>query len=91
MQVRRLAAPLIPRNPQPDPAQVADALGRYRAHQGRREFRGPAVRLPGHPAGALFELCDAIFCADHAVTSLMQMSLVPESRPGARQSREVSL
>jgi hypothetical protein len=25
------------------------------------------------------------------VTSLMQMSLVPESRPGARQSREVSL
>ena len=31
---------------------------------------------------ALFELCDAILCADHAVTSLVQLSLAPEFRRG---------
>jgi hypothetical protein len=30
----------------------------------------------------VFELCDAILCADHAVTSLVQLSLVPEFRRG---------
>src|SRR5260370_32363691 len=66
----------------PDPAQVADAVARYQACQALREFR---VRLYGcltARADACFELCDAILCADHAVTSLVQLSLVPEFRRG---------
>jgi hypothetical protein len=33
-------------------------------------------------AGALFELADAVLCADHAVTSLVQPSLEPEFTRG---------
>jgi hypothetical protein len=33
-------------------------------------------------ADALFELVDAILCADHAVTSLVELSLEPEFRRG---------
>ncbi|HEX6521196.1 MAG TPA: transposase [Streptosporangiaceae bacterium] len=33
-------------------------------------------------ADALFELIDAIVCADHAVTSLVELSLEPEFRRG---------
>jgi hypothetical protein len=66
----------------PDPAQVADAIARYRAYQGLREFRaGLYACLTARP-DALFELTDAILCADHAVTSLVQLSLVPEFRRG---------
>jgi hypothetical protein len=63
----------------PDPGQVAGAVARYLA---LREFRARLYRcLPGR-ADALFELCDAILCADHAVTSMVQLSLVPEFRRG---------
>src|SRR6266571_4302361 len=66
----------------PDAAQVAAAIGRYRACQVLREFRtGLYACLAARP-DALFELCDAILCADHAVTSLVQLSLVPEFRRG---------
>src|SRR6266567_4268416 len=62
-----------------DPAQVAGAVDRYLA---LREFRARLYRCLTARADALFELCDAILCADHAVTSLVQLSLVPEFRRG---------
>jgi DDE superfamily endonuclease len=63
----------------PDPAQVAGAVARYLA---LREFRARLYRCLTARADALFELCDAILCADHAVTSLVQLSLVPAFRRG---------
>src|SRR5882757_1138187 len=63
----------------PDPAQVTGAVDRYMA---LREFRARLYRCLTSRADALFELCDAILCADHAVTSLVQLSLVPEFRRG---------
>jgi hypothetical protein len=66
----------------PDAAQVAGAIGRYRAYRALREFRARLHEcLTGRP-DASFELVDAILCADHAVTSLVQLSLVPEFRRG---------
>jgi len=62
-----------------DPAQVAGAVDRYMA---LREFRARLYGCLTARADALFELCDAILCADHAVTSLVQLSLVPEFRRG---------
>src|SRR6266487_2281923 len=55
-----------------DPAQVAGAVDRYLA---LREFRARLYGCLTARADALFELCDAILCADHAVTSLVQLSL----------------
>jgi DDE superfamily endonuclease len=66
----------------PDPAQVADAIARYRAYQGLREFRARLYECLTARPDACFELCDAILCADHAVTSLVQLSLVPQFRRG---------
>ena len=63
----------------PEPAQVAGAVAQYMA---LREFRARLYRCLTARADALFELCDAILCADHAVTSLVQLSLVPEFRRG---------
>jgi DDE superfamily endonuclease len=63
----------------PEPAQVAGAVARYLA---LREFRSRLYRCLTARADALFELCDAILCADHAVTSLVQLSLVPQFRRG---------
>src|SRR6266566_2894404 len=56
----------------PDAAQVADAVARFLA---LREFRARLYRCLTARPDALFELCDAILCADHAVTSLVQLSL----------------
>ena len=47
-----------------------------------REFRARLYGCLTARADALFDLCDAISCADHAVTSLVQLSLVPEFRRG---------
>jgi hypothetical protein len=69
-----LMAPAVP-----EPAQVAGAVARCLA---LREFRARLYRCLTARADALFELCDAILCADHAVTSLVQLSLVPEFRRG---------
>src|SRR5260370_17573906 len=66
----------------PDAAQVADAIARYQAYQALREFRArPYGCLAARP-DALFELADAILCADHAVTSLVQLSLAAEFTRG---------
>jgi hypothetical protein len=65
-----------------DPAQVAEAIVRYQACRGLREFRARLYECLTARADALFELTDAILCADHAVTSLVQLSLVPEFRRG---------
>jgi DDE superfamily endonuclease len=63
----------------PDPGQVAGAVAGYLA---LREFRDGLYRCLTARPDALFELTDAILCADHAVTSLVQLSLVPEFRRG---------
>src|SRR5260370_32387928 len=62
-----------------DPAQVTGAVDRYLA---LREFRARLYRCLTARADALFDLCDAILCADHAVTSLAELSLVPAFRRG---------
>ena len=66
----------------PDAARVAGAIARYRACQALREFRTRLYECLTARPDALFELADAILCADHAVTSLVQLSLVPEFRRG---------
>jgi hypothetical protein len=71
------AVSLVPQPP--DPARAADAVARFQA---LREFRAGLYRCLTSRADALFELCDAILCADHAVTSLVQLSLVPEFTRG---------
>ena len=63
----------------PDPARVAGSVARYMA---LREFRARLYGCLTARPDACFELCDAILCADHAVTSLVQLSLVPEFRRG---------
>ena len=63
----------------PDPVQVAGAVARYMA---LREFRARLYGCLTARPDALFELCDAVLCADHAVTSLVQLSLVPQFRRG---------
>jgi DDE superfamily endonuclease len=62
-----------------DPALVAAAIARYQA---LREFRARLYACLTARADACFELCDAILCADHAVTSLVQLSLAPAFRRG---------
>ena len=74
------AAGLAPQPP--DPAQVTAAMARYQAYQELREFRARLYGCLTARPDACFELCDAILCADHAVTSLVQLSLVPEFRRG---------
>jgi hypothetical protein len=66
----------------PDAAQVADAIARYRALEALREFRARLYGCLTARPDASFELTDAILCADHAVTSLVQLSLVPAFRRG---------
>jgi DDE superfamily endonuclease len=66
----------------PDPAVFADAVARYQALAALGRFRLRLYDCLTTRADALFELVDAILCADHAVTSLVQLSLVPEFRRG---------
>jgi hypothetical protein len=68
--------------PPPDAAQVASAVARYQAWRALREFRARLYGCLTARADASFELVDAILCADHAVTSLVQLSLVPQFRRG---------
>ncbi len=65
--------------PLPDGVQVAAAIARY---QGLREFRARLYGCLTARPDAAFELVDAILCADHAVTSLAELSLVPQFRRG---------
>ena len=63
----------------PDAAQVADAVARFLA---LREFRARLYACFTARADALFELTDAILCADHPVTSLVRLSLEAEFTRG---------
>jgi hypothetical protein len=61
---------------------VRGGVARWRALRALEEFR---LRLYGcltERADALFELADAVLCADHAVTSLVQLCLEPEFTRG---------
>ena len=63
----------------PDPAQLAGAVDRFLT---LREFRSKLYACLTSRADALFELADAVLCADHAVTSLVQLCLEPEFTRG---------
>ena len=66
----------------PDPGIFTAAVARYRALERLREFRSRLYDCLTRRADALFELADAVLCADHAVTSLVQLCLEPEFTRG---------
>jgi hypothetical protein len=66
----------------PDPGVFTSAVARYRALERLREFRQSLYECLDARADALFELADAVLCADHAVTSLVQLCLEPEFTRG---------
>jgi len=68
--------------PVPDPAIFASAVARFRALAGLRGFRQSLYECLKARADALFELADAVLCADHAVTSLVRLCLEPEFTRG---------
>jgi hypothetical protein len=70
--------PACPAGQAPDPGVFTAAVARWRAVERLREFRSRLYGCLARRADALFELADAVLCADHAVTSLVQMSLEPE-------------
>ncbi|MGH3184484.1 MAG: transposase, partial [Streptosporangiaceae bacterium] len=74
--------PARPVGPVPDPGVFADAVVRWRALERLREFRSGLYDCLTLRADALFELTDAILCADHAVTSLVRVCLEPEFTRG---------
>ena len=69
-------------DPVPDPAVFADAVARWRALERLQEFRSRLYGCLTLRADALFELADAVLCADHAVTSLVRLCLEPEFTRG---------
>ena len=77
------ALPLVPTGgARPDPAVFADAVARYRALERLRGFRQSLYECLDARADALFELANAVLCADHAVTSLVQLCQEPEFTRG---------
>jgi hypothetical protein len=66
----------------PDRSVFASAVARYRALERLRAFRESLYECLDARADALFELADAVLCADHAVTSLVQLCLEPEFTRG---------
>src|SRR5690242_6590486 len=78
--------PVLMAAPELDPAVFADAVARWRALERLREFRSRLYDCLARRANALFELTDAVLCADHAVTSLVQLCLEPEFTPGPRRA-----
>ena len=71
-----------PAGPAADPGVFAAAVARYQALAGLREFRSRLYECLAPRADALFELAGAVLCADHAVTSLVQLCLEPEFTRG---------
>jgi len=63
----------------PESAQLAAAVDRFLA---LRDFRSKLYAGLTSRADALFELADAVLCAGHAVTSLVQLCLEPEFTRG---------
>jgi len=77
------ALPGVPAgSPQPEPAVFADAVARWRVLGRLRGFRQSLYECLTARADALSELTDAVLCADHAVTSLVQLCLEPEFTGG---------
>ena len=77
------ALPCVPvGGPDPDPAVFAGAVTRYRVLERLRGFRQSLYECLDARADALFELADTVLCADHAVTSLVQLCLEPEFTRG---------
>jgi hypothetical protein len=72
--------PVLPAVPRPE--VFTGAVARYRALERLREFRQSLCECLDARADALFELADAVLCADHAVTSLVRLSLEPEFTRG---------
>jgi hypothetical protein len=66
----------------PGPGVFTSAVARYRVLERLREFRQSLYECLDARADALFELADAVLCADHAVTSLVQLCLEPEFTRG---------
>ena len=75
------ALPCVPAGG-PDPAVFAGAVARYRVLERLRGFRQSLYECLDARADALFELADTVLCADHAVTSLVQLCLEPEFTRG---------
>ena len=67
-----------------EPVVFAGAVTRYRALEGLRRFRQSLYECLDARADSLFELAGAVLCADHAVASLVQLSLEPEFTRGPR-------
>src|SRR5512135_2648372 len=67
--------PALPGNPDPVPARLPALVA-------LEEFRGRLHKCLTARADALFDLADAVLCSDHAVRSLVQLSLEPEFRRG---------
>ena len=82
--LRGIAGPFapVPGMPGPDPGVFADAVARWRMLERLREFRSRLYECLTRRADALFELADAVLCADHAVTSLVRLCLEPEFTRG---------
>ena len=74
--------PACPAVQAPDPGVFTAAVARYRAMERLREFRSRLYDCLARRPGALFELADAVLCADHAVTSLVRLCLEPEFTRG---------
>ena len=74
--------PACPAGQAPDPGVFTAAVARWRALERLREFRSRLYGCLARRADALFELAGAVLCADHAVTSLVQVSLEPEFTRG---------
>ncbi len=68
--------------PVPDPAVFREAVARWRALRALEEFRLRLYECFTARADALFELADAVLCADHVVTSLVRLCLEPEFTRG---------
>jgi hypothetical protein len=77
------ALPCVPAGgPDPDPAVFAGAVARYRVLERLRGFRQSLYECLDARADPLFELAGTVLCADHAVTSLVQLCLEPEFTRG---------
>ena len=74
--------PACPAGQAPDPGVFTDAVARYRALERLRESRSRLYDCLVLRADALFELADAVLCADHAVTSLVRLCLEREFTRG---------
>ena len=78
----QILLPACPAGQAPDPGVFTAAVARYRALERLREFRSRLYGCLARRADALFGLADAVLCADHAVTSLVQLCLEPEFTRG---------